>query len=201
MTNDNSPWTIKLSLSRPGGSKMNFEGQIPAEIKDALMRTLNAGLTNTNKTSEHNTPALPDERFPSDPEIFALAERITRRHAFTLNYRDLPKIARGLLEEFGGAVDSNHFPAPVNADPERDAWLASLYPEDRMFEDIEAMARTTFVHHQNSKRGQTVVRADSWEAHLIWATKRWIEENSPSLDLAQEHQETEHPHANAIRPK
>lgn len=65
-------------------------------------------------------------------------------------------------------------------DTEREKWLASLYPEDQMFEEIDQMARESYKRHMSLKRGQMVVRADAWDSHVIWATKRCIEANEPA---------------------
>lgn len=67
----------------------------------------------------------------------------------------------------------------IEPDTEREKWLASLFPEDRMFEEIDQMARESYKRHHSSTRGQMLVRADSWDSHVVWATKRWIEENEP----------------------
>lgn len=69
----------------------------------------------------------------------------------------------------------------VRGEPEteREKWLTSLSPEDRMFEEIDQMARESYKRHMSLKRGQMVVRADAWESHVVWATKRWIEANEP----------------------
>lgn len=72
---------------------------------------------------------------------------------------------------------------------EREAWLASLFPEDRMFEEITSMAARTYRRHCASARGQQISAADGMEHHLIWATKRWIEINEPSPATARTEQQ------------
>lgn len=74
-------------------------------------------------------------------------------------------------------------------DTEREKWLASLFPEDRMFEEIDQMARESYKRHHSSTRGQMLVRADSWDSHVVWATKRWIEENAPLPTAPQPQQQ------------
>ena len=70
-------------------------------------------------------------------------------------------------------------PSRSDPDTEREKWLSSLFPEDRMFEEIDQMARESYKRHMSLKRGQMVVRADSMDSHIVWATKRWIEKNEP----------------------
>lgn len=62
---------------------------------------------------------------------------------------------------------------------EREKWLASLFPEDRMFDEIFQIAKDSYQRHITRPRGQQVTRADGIDAHIVWATKKWIEKNEP----------------------
>lgn len=59
--------------------------------------------------------------------------------------------------------------------PDFHEWIASLFPEDRMFEEIQQMARASYRRHKASPQGQITSLAANWDAHVVWATKRWIE--------------------------
>ena len=49
--------------------------------------------------------------------------------------------------------------------------------DDKMFEQIDRWARLSFRQWKSGARGQTVMRGDGYESHIIWAALRWAKEN------------------------
>jgi hypothetical protein len=113
-----------------------------------------------------------DQEWSTLKHMQAQYEANRQRSISGLAWRNLKDENEALREE----LDRKRRGEP---ETEREKWLASLFPEDRMFEEIDQMARESYTRHMSLKRGQMVVRADSMDAHLVWATKRWIEENEP----------------------
>jgi hypothetical protein len=50
--------------------------------------------------------------------------------------------------------------------------------DDKMFEQIDRWARLSFRQWKSGARGQTVMRGDAYESHIIWAALRWAKKNS-----------------------
>ncbi|OXR48165.1 hypothetical protein PuT2_14170 [Pusillimonas sp. T2] len=62
----------------------------------------------------------------------------------------------------------------------RAQWLAGLFPDDKMFAQIKAIATESFNAQAQEQCARKPSLAENWEAHLIWATKRWVEQNAPA---------------------
>jgi hypothetical protein len=69
---------------------------------------------------------------------------------------------------------------PEQAEPDEIQKFIDSLPdghEDKMYEQIDAWARQSYMRHKYSVRGQIITRADGMDSHIIWATLRWAEEN------------------------
>lgn len=69
-----------------------------------------------------------------------------------------------------------------DGDPElaRAHWLAALFPDDRMFAQIKALAQASLNEQASIATANKPSLAADRDAHLVWATKRWIEQHVPA---------------------
>jgi 2,4-dienoyl-CoA reductase-like NADH-dependent reductase (Old Yellow Enzyme family) len=74
--------------------------------------------------------------------------------------------------------------APVQ--DEHQAFIDSLPKDgdDKMFMQIDHWAHESYKRHKTSVRGQAITAADGYESHIIWATLRWVKENTPPAQPA-----------------
>jgi len=85
------------------------------------------------------------------------------------------------INDYSTAIAALPLPVmPEHAEPDETQKFIDSLPdghEDKMYEQIDAWARHSYMRHKYSVRGQVITRADSEDSHIIWATLRWAEEN------------------------
>ena len=54
--------------------------------------------------------------------------------------------------------------------------------DDKMFMQIEHWARQSYRRYRTSVRGQMISRYDCYDSHLVWATLKWVKENTPKQE-------------------